>query len=208
MQSSGGPAISTALLGIGFAAKDLTAYVPVGHRYLGVPPQLATDEALARLKPLLENESLRKHIFESKDAEILLARHGIRLRGIDSDPRIASYVIDPTQDHDLKALCERSTGAAIDDREALCGKGKKATPFESLELERAARFAGCEAEATLALGLQLTAQIRKQPDLKGLFDEVEMPLSHVLAVIERHGVCLDVPMMRTLSADVETRLHA
>jgi DNA polymerase-1 len=208
METSGGPAISTAIIGIGFAAEGTTAYLPLGHRYLGVPHQLAVDDALSKLKPLLESETVRKHVFESKDAEILLARHGIRLRGIDSDPRVASYVLDPTQDHELKPLCARLAGVSIEDREALCGKGKKATPYESLELERAAKFAGCEAEATLALGAALTAQIRAKPEVRQLFDEIEMPLSHVLAVIERHGVCLDVHMLRTLSGEVETKLHA
>jgi DNA polymerase-1 len=202
LESTGGPPSTAALIGIALAGEGAPAYVPVGHRYLGAPVQLSLDDALKKLAPLFSSATPRKHVFDSKDAEILLARHGVALAGIDTDPRIASYVLDPTVDNDLSAL------SAIESREALCGKGKKATPYESLEIARAAKFAGCEAEATLALGTQLGARIREKPEVRRLFDEIEMPLSHVLAVIERHGVCLDVAMLRAISADVEKKLHA
>ena len=195
--------MSAAIIGLAFAIDGAApVYLPLGHRYLGTPPQLDTTKVLEALGPALAARAPNKHVHDAKDAEILLARRGVQLGGIVSDPMISSYLLDPAQEHDLPSLCERRLGAKIDGREALCGSGKKATPFESVEVARAAAFAGCEAEATLRLGARLKAEV----DARGmgkLNDEIELPLSHVLAVIERHGVLLDVGLLRTLSRDVE-----
>ncbi|MFI5290389.1 MAG: DNA polymerase, partial [Polyangia bacterium] len=141
--------------------------------------------------------------------EILLARRNLSLGGVDSDPRIDSYLLDPAEDHALEALCSRRLGqvpSAIDGgREALLGKGKKALLFESLEIERAAAFSGCVAETTLALGRALSAELRGR-GLGALLDEMEMPLAHVLAVMERHGICLDTGMLHALGKRLELRL--
>ena len=208
VESSGGPAISAAIVGIAFAfEKAAPQYLPLSHRYLGTPPQLATDEALAALRKPLESALPRKHIHDAKDAEILLQRRGVALSGIASDPMICSYLIDPGSEHDLSSLCKLRLTAAVQDRAALLGTGKKATPFESIEVERAAVFSACEAEGALALGAVLRAEIDAR-GLGKLLDEMELPLSHVLAVMERHGVCLDAQLLHTQSADVEKRLSA
>ena len=49
------------LVGISFAiAAGQAAYIPFGHDYLGAPKQLAKDLVMKRLKPILENPSLKK----------------------------------------------------------------------------------------------------------------------------------------------------
>lgn len=208
IESTGGSMVSAAVIGLAVAPdKGRPAYLPLGHRYLGVTAQLDQDVVLAALKPALEARTPLKHAHDAKDAEILLARRGVQLGGVATDPMIASYLIDPSAEHDLTSLCARRLGATIEDRAALCGTGKKATPFEHIEIERAAKFSACQAEAALRLGPQLEAEI-DQRGMGKLFREIEMPLSHVLAVMERHGVCLDVGMLRALGADVEKRLNA
>jgi DNA polymerase-1 len=165
VEATGGTAVQAALIGIAFALEGASpAYVPLGHRYLGAPAQLDAEAVFAILGPLLGAERPRKHVHGVTDAEVLLARRGVPLRGIASDPGIASYLLDPTVEHELKPLCEARFGARIDDRAALCGTGKKATSFEALEVARAAAFAACEAEATLELGTQL----RRELETRGL----------------------------------------
>jgi len=208
VESSGGSMVSAAIIGIAVApVGGPPAYVPLGHRYLGVPTQLDAQRVLDVLQPLLQSPAPVKHVHDAKDAEILLARRGVAIGGIASDPMIASYLLDPLEEHDLTSLCARRLGATVEDRAALCGTGKKATPFEHVEVARAARFAGGEAEAALLLGPMLEAEIDAR-GMKRLFCEIEMPLSHVLAVMERHGISLDVGMLRALGTDVEKRLHA
>jgi DNA polymerase-1 len=208
VESSGGSMVSAPIVGLAIALPGAApVYIPVGHRYLGAAVQLDTQKVLDALGPAFASPSPAKHVHDAKDAEILLARRGLQVQGIASDPMIASYLLDPSQEHDLSSICERRLGVKVEGRAALCGTGKKATPFEHIEIARAASFAAQEAEAALVLGPALETEI----DARGmgkLFREIEMPLSHVLAVMERHGVCLDVGMLRALGMEVDGRLRS
>ncbi len=197
---------SAALIGIGVDVGHADpAYIPLGHRYLGAPAQLKIEQALAILAPVLQSALPPKHIHGAKNAEILLGRHGVKLRGIVSDPEISSYLIDAAADHSLKSLAAARTGQAIDSLADLCGTGKKAVVYDTVEVERAARFAAISAEATLHLGRSM----RDELDQKGmgkLLDDLELPLSHVLSIIEPHGVKLDIPLLHKLGAEVDKKL--
>ena len=72
-----------------------TVYMPLGHRYLGAPPQLDAHKALDVLSLVFAAGQPRKHVHGLKDAIVLLARYGARMGGVASDPQIASYLIDP-----------------------------------------------------------------------------------------------------------------
>jgi DNA polymerase-1 len=96
--------------------------------------------------------------------------------------------------------------ADIQGREALCGTGKKAIPFDSVEVERAGAYSARSAELSLALGRALLEDMSAS-GLGKLNDEIELPLSHVLAVMEPHGICLDVKMLRELSEKSQTVLE-
>jgi DNA polymerase-1 len=208
VHSTGGPPSSAALIGIALAFRNAApVYLPIGHRYLGAPHQLDAAALTTALAPLLRAPSPRKHVHDAKDAEVLLARHGLPLGGVASDPMVASYLLDPNADHTLRALSEARLSATIDSHETLCGTGKKATPFESIEVARAAVFAACEAEASLVLGPRLREEIAAR-GMQPLLDEIELPLAHVLATMERHGVRLDVAALRKLGASVDEKLAA
>jgi DNA polymerase-1 len=203
VQGSGGLPSTAALVGIAVAWDGHSAYLPVGHRYLGAPLQLDLAQIKITLGAVLARK--KKHVPDAKDAEVILTRHELPFGNVASDPMLTSYLIDPNAGDTLRALSAARLSAAIDSRETLCGTGKKATPLESMEVERAGKFAACEAEAALHLGRVL----RKELEARGmtrLHDDVELPLSHVLAVIERHGIKLDVPMLRTLGRDVDAKL--
>jgi DNA polymerase-1 len=200
--------LTAALIGIALASPGrATLYVPLGHRYLGVPAQLDAKVALDALGLVLAAAQPRKHVHGLKDAIVLLARYGARIGGVASDPQIASYLIDPNEEHDVTALCGRRLGAAIDSRATLLGSGKKALAYDMLEIERAAQYAGCQAEGTLAVGALLRAELEQKGMLR-LLDEIELPLARVLATMEQSGVRLDTAWLRTLGADVDQKLQA
>jgi DNA polymerase I len=208
LESSGPSPSAAALIGLALAAPGReTIYVPLGHRYLGAPPQIAADKALDILSLVLAAGMPRKHVHGLKDAIMLLERHGRRLGGIASDPQIASYLLDPNAEHDVSSLCGRRLGQTVESRADVLGSGKKAIAYDTLEIERAAKYAACQAEGTLAVGALLRAELESRGMLK-LLDELELPLARVLAVMERHGVKLDVQWLRTLGADVDQKLAA
>ena len=84
------------LVGISFSwEEEEAAYVPVGHRYLGVPEQLTWERARSLLKEVLEDSAVEKIGQNIKYDAIVLRRHGVRLQWIRFDTMIASYVINP-----------------------------------------------------------------------------------------------------------------
>ncbi len=200
--------LGAALIGIALASPGRpTVYVPVGHRYLGAPAQLDVHKALDILSLVLAAGQPRKHVHGLKDAIVLLARYNARMGGVASDPQIASYLLDPTEEHDVASLCGRRLAATVESRASLLGSGKKALAYDTVEVARAAQYAACQAEGTLAVGALLRAELEQQNTLK-LLDELELPLARVLAVMEMHGVRLDTEWLRTLGRDVDAKLAA
>ncbi|MGZ3406748.1 MAG: DNA polymerase I [Polyangia bacterium] len=200
--------LGAALLGLALASPGRpTVYVPLGHRYLGAPPQLDAHKALDALALVLGAGQPRKHVFGLKDTIVLLTRYGARMGGVASDPQIASYLLDPNEEHDVSSLCGRRLSATVESRAALLGSGKKALAYDMLEIDRAARYAACQAEGTLAVGALLRAEL-EQRQMVRLLDEIELPLARVLAVMEMHGVKLDTEWLRTLGRDVDSKLAA
>ena len=193
------------LIGIAFAADGIApAYLPFAHRYLGAPAQLAIADTLAALGPLLAARSPKKRVHRSKDARLALATCGLSLDGVIGDPELGSYLLDPNADSELSAIAARHA-LTVDGRTQLCGTGRKATPFEEIEIERAAIYSTHRAQATLALDRALAIAVEKS-GMGNLLDDVELPLARVLAVMERHGVRVDTSRLASLGAEMQESL--
>jgi DNA polymerase I len=205
------------LLGLAFAvAPGDAAYIPLGHDYTGAPAQLALDQVLGALKPLLEDPALPKVGRRLKFDTHILANHGITLRGQRYDSMLESYVLDSVATrHDMESTAARYLGTAITRYEDLVGKGVKQITFGQVDVQRAADYAGEEAEVTLRLHHALWPQLEAVPRLERLYDTIEQPLSPVLYRMERAGVLVDRALLRTQSselaarvAQLETQAHA
>lgn len=181
-------------------------YVPVGHRGLGLDPQLDSGEVLARLRPVLEGETPRLHMQNHKYEYAIFQRHGISLRGVGCDPMIASYLIDPSASgHGLDALALRELGHRMIPFKEVCGTGKSARGFDEVEIPVATRYAAEDAEATFLLAELLEPRL-DDDDLRRLMWEVEVPLARVLALMELAGITLDVERLERLSEQMNGRL--
>jgi DNA polymerase-1 len=147
--------------------------------------------ALDILKPLLEDERVRKVGHDLKFDSIVLARHGITLRGLETDVMIASYLLDATRSsHPLEDLSIEHAGYKALTEEDVCGRGVKAVSFAAVPTARALDYAGERADLSLQLAGTLGPLLAKE-DLQSLYDELEHPLIPVLADIERAGVRVD-----------------
>ncbi|MEC8567419.1 MAG: 5'-3' exonuclease H3TH domain-containing protein, partial [Pseudomonadota bacterium] len=65
---------------IAFDAND-AYYVPVAHDYEGAPEQLNREQVLAQIKPILENDNVRKIGHHLKYDAHIFANHGIHIQG-------------------------------------------------------------------------------------------------------------------------------
>ena len=198
------------LVGLSFSIEPGRGwYVPIGHRYLGVGPQLPFDETLARLKPLLEDSAPRKVGQNLKYDLSVLAEHGITLRGIAHDTMLQSYVLDSTAGrHNLDDLAARILGVRTITFEEVAGKGAQQIGFESVPIEQATTYAAEDADVALQLHGALWPKLAGDNRLRAVYTELELPLIEVLSRIERTGAFVDGPALTAFSAELAVRIDA
>lgn len=184
-------------------------YVPFGHRYLGVEPQLDRELVIERLRPILEDARLPKAVYGAKETQQALLGLGIRLGGMITDPALCSYLLDAGEDHALSALITRTLPPGYPpllERKAVCQAGKTTLRLDAVELRRAAELTGGEARATLLTGGALLPALGAAS--YALLQQLELPLATVLADIEGYGICLDTSVLAKLSTEVAAKLDA
>ncbi len=196
------------LVGMAFAiAPGDAAYIPVAHDYTGAPTLLALDRVLGALKPLLEDARLAKIGRRLKFDAHILANHGIALQGQRYDAMLESYVLDSVATrHDLESTAAKYLGTPITRYEDIAGKGAKQIPFGQVDVQRAADYAGEQAEVTLKLHHALWPRLEAAPGLARLYETIEQPLSPVLYRMERTGVLVDRELLRAQSSELAARM--
>ena len=195
------------LVGVSFAADaGEAAYVPVAHRYPGVPDQLSLESVLEALKPILEDESIAKVGQHIKYDMSVLARYGVEIRGARSDTMMESYVLDSTATrHDMDSLALKYLSYRTVHYEDIAGKRAKQLRFDDVPPEEAGPYAAEDADITLRLHETLWPKVEAEEQLKSVFEDIEMPLVPVLARIERAGVKVD-KMLAEHSARLAERM--
>ena len=196
------------LVGVSFAVHSgEAAYVPVAHRYPGVPDQLSLELVLEALKPILEDESIAKVGQHIKYDMSVLARYGVEIRGARFDTMMESYVLDSTATrHDMDSLALKYLSYRTVHYEDIAGKGAKQLRFDDVPLEEAGPYAAEDADITLRLHETLWPKVEAEEQLKSVFEDIEMPLVPVLARIERAGVKVDAKMLAEHSARLAERM--
>lgn len=201
-------ALQAEIVGVSFTDRaGAGAYVPLAHHYPGVPAQLDRRAVLDKLKPLLEDAARPKVGQNFKYDMSVLANYDITLAGMRYDTMLESYVLDSTASrHDMDSLALKYLGYKTVKYEDVAGKGKHQINFSEVPLEQATPYAAEDADITWRLHEHLWPRLNEVPALVKLFDEIEMPLVPVLARMERHGVLIDVSMLKTQSGELAQRL--
>ncbi|MGQ8820672.1 DNA polymerase I [Bibersteinia trehalosi] len=218
-------AVSANLVGISFALENGEAcYIPLQHQGIQatqsdlfaddepqiglLPNQLDLNETLVQLKAILENPQIQKIGQNIKYDLTIFAQHGIELQGVAFDTMLESYTLNSTGRHNMDDLADRYLGHKTISFEELAGKGKNQLTFDQIELDKATEYAAEDADITMKLHQVLSSELAKEPSLKKLFSEIEMPLVSVLSRVERNGVLIDPQRLLTQSREIEQRLSA
>ena len=195
------------IVGISFAVEPgKAAYVPLRHDYPGAPDQLPLDEVLAALRPWLEDQAAAKVGQNIKYDTHVLANHGITVRGWRHDTLLESYVFEAHLGHSLEKLAERHLGRKGLSYEELCGKGASQIGFSQVDVERATQYSGEDSEMTLQVHQVLYPRVAAQAGLLHIYRDIEMPVSAILARIERHGVLIDGALLAVQSRELAERM--
>ena len=196
------------MVGLSFSIRENEAfYIPCAHRYLGVPHQIKLNEALAILKPVLEDAAIQKVGQNIKYDWMVFERHGIRLNGVSFDTMLASYLINPSKRaHNLDQIALDFLDHKTITYEDLTGKkGKNAATFDTVPIEKAAPYACEDADITLMAYHVLNKEMETL-GLSRLFHEVEMPLVSVLKNMEMKGITVDKEKLHELSKTFDHQL--
>lgn len=194
------------LVGISLSALSGEAvYIPFKHE--GLEKALTIEQAITLLKPLLEAKFPKKVGQNIKFDWHILKRHGLELKGISDDTLIASYLLDPTgRRHNMDALAAHFLNLETTPFEKIAGKGAKQKRFDEIEIEIAEHYAAEDADITGRLARAIVPQLAQYPELKRLYEEVEIPLTTLLAKMEHRGILVDATHLENLHQEFSEHL--
>jgi DNA polymerase-1 len=200
-------AMRAGIVGLAFSTEARVAdYVPTGHRALGAVESMPIETALTALGPLLEDASIPKSGHDLKFDAIMVARHGVTLRGFGTDTMLTSYLIDATRsEHKLEDLALEYTSYKALKDEDVCGRGAKSVSFAEVPVEAAVTYAGERADLVVQLAPIFREMLAKE-QLTDVYETIEKPLIPVLVAIERAGVRIDGPSLASQSQRLEQDL--
>jgi len=192
------------IVGISLAVKVGEGYyIPVGHN---VGKNLALEKVLSALKDPMTNPKIGKLAHNAKYDYIVLAKFGLTVTPLTYDTMLAEFIIDPSSRNlGLKNLAFVKLGEEMTHIEELIGKGKKQISMADVAIESVAPYAIADAEVPLRL---MSVQKDELISVAGerLLDEIDLPLTPVLAGMEMEGVLLDLPFLKKMSDEMTKRL--
>lgn len=203
-------AMQADLVGVSLATQPGRAcYIPLGHvdgegDLLGggglIPGQIPMSEALAVLKPLLEDPGVLKIAQNLKYDWLVLKRHGIEVAPFD-DTMLLSYALDAGKGgNGMDALSERWLGHTPIPFKEVAGSGKSMITFDKAPLDKASAYAAEDADVTLRLWQVLKPRLAAE-HMAGVYERLERPMVPVLARMEERGISIDRQMLSRLSGD-------
>ncbi|MGH9331983.1 MAG: DNA polymerase I, partial [Vicinamibacterales bacterium] len=200
-------AMRAPIVGIALSTAERQArYVPVGHHALGPSGNVPLERIAAALGPVLADPAVKKIGHDLKFDAIVLERHGLALRGLETDTLILSYLLDATRSaHRLEDLSLEHAGYKALSEEEVCGRGAKALPFAELPADGLLDYASERADLPLRLAGPLQALLARE-SLEDLYRSLELPLVPVLVAVERAGVRIDAPALAAQSQRIDQEL--
>jgi len=179
---------------IGFALTNAK-----GRWYIPKSVGLASD----LFKEWLADASKRKIVLDAKHDQAVLHWHGLTFDGVCFDVNLAAYLIDPSETFsDLAAIAKRYGITYVFADEAFYGKGvKQHVPGEEELADHLVR----KAQALLDLMPLLKKELAKN-NQDELYNQLERPLSKVLADMELEGVAVSEEALKKMGVDLEERL--
>ncbi|MDU9005761.1 DNA polymerase I [Sedimentitalea todarodis] len=212
------------LVGISLCVEPGRAcYIPLIHKASAtedlfgsdelVEGQMPLDEALAMLKPVLEDPAIIKIGQNMKYDAKIFARYGVDVAPID-DTMLMSYAMHGGEHgHGMDTLSERYLGHTPIPIKPLLGSGKSAITFDRVPLEKAVSYAAEDADITLRLWQVFKPQLHRSK-VTTVYETLERPLVPVLAQMERNGIKVDRDTLSRMSnafaqkmAGLEAEIH-
>jgi len=192
------------LVGISLSTKiGKACYIPIGHKFKGC---LKKEAVIKKLKPLLEDKSVKKIGQNIKFDFIVLFKQGISMSSME-DTMLMSYVLDAGKNrHNMDTLSEIHLQHKTISFKEIVGVGKKEINFSDVELNKAMEYAAEDADITYRL-YKIFSKNLKLEKLTNIYQIFEKPLIKILAFMEIEGIKVDNKFLKILSEKFEKKIN-
>ncbi|KGR77482.1 DNA polymerase I [Ureibacillus manganicus] len=183
---------SCRLFGLAFTDGAITFYVPF--------EAMEQNEAV---KNWLEDETKKKYMSDSKAAQAMLNRLGIKLRGVEFDLLLASYIVNPSiSGDDVATLAREFNFTDVQANETIYGKGAKwSIPEEKVLAEHVSR------KAFAIWSLQpIVEEKLKENEQFNLYYDLELPLATILGSMESEGIKVDFSTLEKMGEELTQKI--
>ena len=190
------------------------AYLPLGHSDGAIDllgggsagiKQIPMKDAIAKLKPLLEDKSVLKIGHNIKYDWQMLARQGIFMTPCD-DTMLMSYTLDGTSHSngmdELSKIFLSHEPIKYDD---VTGIGKSRITFDRVPLNKACDYAAEDADITARFYKTFQPRLARE-SVAFVYEDIERPMIDVIARMELDGIKVDPLILKTMSNDFGKKL--
>lgn len=179
------------VLGFGIAAKEKAYFI-------------SFQDALsdAKFKSMLEDEDVKKTVYDQKKVKLALRWNSLEIRGIDFDVQLAAYILNPATKDEIKYVVDNYIPTAIDYDENVYGKGAKKHVPDNAVL---ARHLCLQADGIMKIKDRLVEELNHSGQYD-LYADIEMPVSDILADMEFFGAKVDIAVLKDLEKTFNERI--
>lgn len=182
------------VIGIGLSSLERHYYVPF---------ELLHQPAASKLREWLGDEKALKSGYDLHRADLALHWQGISFAGAAHDVQLAAYLLDPTEaNQNLNDLTAKYSLPRLSPDEEVFGKGAK---YKIPELDILGDHVARKSAAVLGIA-QKQQQELVETAMTGLFEDLEMPLSRILADMEKQGIAVNEGDLKELGKEFEAQI--
>ncbi len=191
------------LVGISLStAIGKSCYIPIGHKK---GKNLNEKNIIRKIKPILEDKSIKKIGQNVKFDFIILYHRGINMNSLE-DTMLMSYVLDAGKNrHNMDILSEIHLNHKTTSYKDLVGSGKKQINFSEVNISDAKNYAAEDADITFRL-YKIFLQNLKNEKLTFIYEIFEKPLIKILALMEIKGIKVNKDFLKSLSIKFEKKI--
>ncbi len=192
------------LIGISLSTKiGKACYIPIGHNS---KKSIDKELVLKKIKPLLEDKSIKKIGQNIKFDFIVFFKNGINLTSME-DTMLMSYVLDAGKNrHNMDTLSDIHLNHKTITYKDLVGSGKKEINFREVDVEKAKDYAAEDADITLRLYKKFFKSL-KDEKMINIYEIFEKPMIKILAFMEIEGIKIDSKFLKILSLKFEKKIE-
>jgi DNA polymerase-1 len=192
------------LIGVSLSTKiGKACYIPIGHNS---KKSIDKNIVLKKLKPLLEDSSIKKIGQNIKFDFIIFLKNGIKIESME-DTMLMSYVLDAGKNrHNMDILSEIHLGHKTITFKEVVGSGKKEINFKDVDIEIAKNYAAEDADITFRLYKKFHKSL-KEEKMMNVYEIFEKPMIKILAFMEIEGIKIDNKFLKLLSTKFEKKIE-